>query len=239
VTPRPRQKHPEEHVHTRRLTQWQTGCAAIALALGVVCLPACGSSGGSSSGGATGGSSSTVTAPTASFAYSPSSPAVNVSVQFTDTSTGSPTSWAWDFGDGATSTSQSPTHVYATAGSFTVTQTVRNSAGSNARTQAVTVTGRTIGLMINDSRAFDGYTLFAPKQNTMTYLINNDGRIVHQWTASKYSPGQSVYLLPNGHLLRSCMTKGTLSSGGGEGGRIEEYDWDDNLVWSTDWATDT
>ena len=65
----------------------------------------------------------------------------------------------------------------------------------------------------------------------MTYLINNEGRIVNQWTASKYPPGQSVYLLENGHLLRACMTKGQLSSGGGEGGRIEEYDWDDNLVW--------
>ena len=55
---------------------------------------------------------------------------------------------------------------------------------------------RTVGLFLNDtSKTFKGYTLFAPKQNTMTYLINNDGRIVHQWTASKYPPGQSVYLL--------------------------------------------
>lgn len=99
---------------------------------------------------------------------------------------------------------------------------------------------RTVGLMLNDSaNVFNGYTLFAPKQNTMTYLINNDGRIVHQWTASKYPPGQSVYLLENGHLLRTCMTKGKLSSGGGEGGRIEEYDWNDSLVWSMDFSTDT
>ncbi len=100
-------------------------------------------------------------------------------------------------------------------------------------------TARTVGLMLNNSKAFPGYTLFAPKQNTMTYLINNEGRIVHQWTASKYPPGQSVYLLENGHLLRTCMTKGKLSSGGGEGGRIEEYDWDDNLVWELDFSTDT
>jgi len=97
---------------------------------------------------------------------------------------------------------------------------------------------RTVGVMINDSRAFDGYTLFAPKQNTMTYLIDNEGRIVNQWTGSKYPPGQSVYLLENGHLLRSCMTKGQLSSGGGEGGRIEEYDWEGNLVWELDFSTD-
>ena len=99
---------------------------------------------------------------------------------------------------------------------------------------------RTVGLFINNkTKVFDGYTLFAPKQNTMTYLINNEGRIVHEWNASQYAPGQSVYLLENGNLLRACMTKGKLSSGGGEGGRIEEYDWNDNLVWELDFSTDT
>lgn len=99
---------------------------------------------------------------------------------------------------------------------------------------------RTVGLMLNNTdKAYNGYTLYAPKQYHTTYLINNEGRIMHQWSKSIYPPGQSVYLLPNGHLLRSCMTKGQLSSGGGEGGRIEEYDWDDNLVWELDFSTTT
>ena len=100
---------------------------------------------------------------------------------------------------------------------------------------------RTVGLFLNDTtKVYKGYTLFAPKQYNTTYLINNEGRVVHRWAASKYPPGQTVYLLENGHLLRSCMTMGSkLSSGGGEGGRIEEYDWDDNLVWQLDFATDT
>jgi hypothetical protein len=99
---------------------------------------------------------------------------------------------------------------------------------------------RTVGLFLNDAaNVYNGYTLFAPKQYTSTYLINNEGRIMHQWKASKYPPGQSVYLLENGHLLRTCMTTGRLSSGGGEGGRVEEYDWNDNLVWELDFSTDT
>lgn len=104
-----------------------------------------------------------------------------------------------------------------------------------------TYTGtRTVGLLLNNTaKVFNGYTLFAPKQNTMTYLINNEGRIMHQWTKSTYPPGQSVYLLENGNLLRSCMTQGKLSSGGGEGGRVEEYDWDGNLIWELDFSTDT
>lgn len=98
---------------------------------------------------------------------------------------------------------------------------------------------RTIGLMVNESQAFPGYTLFSPKHYPYTYLINNEGRIIHQWTKSIYEPGQSVYLLENGNLLRTCMTKGKLSTGGGEGGRIEEYDWDGNLVWELDYSTET
>lgn len=99
---------------------------------------------------------------------------------------------------------------------------------------------RTVGLFTNNSaKVYNGYTLFAPKQYTSTYLINNEGRLLHQWTASKFPPGQSVYLLENGNLLRSCMTKGQLSSGGGEGGRVEEYDWNDNLVWQLDFSTAT
>ncbi len=99
---------------------------------------------------------------------------------------------------------------------------------------------RTIGLILNDTvQAFQGYTLFAPKQNTMTYLINNEGRKVHEWTASTHPPGQSVYLLENGNLLRTCMIQGQLGTGGGEGGRLEEYDWNDSLVWSLDFSTST
>jgi hypothetical protein len=93
--------------------------------------------------------------------------------------------------------------------------------------------GQTVGLFLNTSKACPGYTLFAPKHNTVTYLIDNQGRVVHQWK-SEYEPGQTVYLLPNGHLLRSCMVR---VQGGGEGGRIEEYDWDGKLVWEFTHAT--
>jgi len=52
-------------------------------------------------------------------------------VIFSDQSTNSPTSWLWDFGDGNTSTVQNPTHIYLTAGTFTVKLTVTNDFGSD------------------------------------------------------------------------------------------------------------
>jgi hypothetical protein len=99
---------------------------------------------------------------------------------------------------------------------------------------------RTVGLFLNDtSNVFKGYTLFSPKHYPYTYLINNEGRIIHQWTKCIYEPGQSVYLQENGNLIRTCMVKGQMNTGGGEGGRIEEYDWDGNLVWELDFSTST
>ncbi|WP_442919563.1 PKD domain-containing protein [Methanoculleus sp.] len=57
-------------------------------------------------------------------------------MQFTDTSTGNPTAWSWTFGDGGTSTEQNPVHTYTAAGTYTVTLTATNAAGSNTTTRA-------------------------------------------------------------------------------------------------------
>lgn len=59
---------------------------------------------------------------------------------FTDQSIGAD-EWTWDFGDGNTSTLQNPIHIYATAGVFNVTLTVRNltTGCSHSRTTPVIV----------------------------------------------------------------------------------------------------
>jgi len=82
-----------------------------------------------------------VTLPVANFAMDPLSGIgpVPLAVRFTDTSTGSPTAWWWNFGDDSSSTLQNPWHTYQDAGTYTVTLTVTNIAGSNARKRTVTV----------------------------------------------------------------------------------------------------
>ena len=50
---------------------------------------------------------------------------------------GLPLSYSWDFGDGTTSTSANPSHVYATAGTYTATLTVSN--GTQTGTSATRV----------------------------------------------------------------------------------------------------
>jgi len=68
-----------------------------------------------------------------------------LSVAFTDLSTdpdGSVISWYWRFGDGGVSFDRSPVHVYATAGTYTVTLSVAdNRAAGDSKTKSVTVGG--------------------------------------------------------------------------------------------------
>lgn len=78
--------------------------------------------------------------PTASFTRSPASGTAPLDVAFTDTSANEPTSWAWTFGDGGTSTQRHPTHRYTTPGTYTVSLTATNAAGSDTVTQTGSVT---------------------------------------------------------------------------------------------------
>jgi formylglycine-generating enzyme required for sulfatase activity len=93
---------------------------------------------------------------------------------------------------------------------------------------------RTVGIMLNTDEAWPGYTLISPMHSNYTYLLDNAGNYVRRWKATG-EPGRSSYLLENGHMIRaSAVMTGGPSTGGGEGGRIEEYDWDGNLVWAFD-----
>ncbi len=98
-------------------------------------------------------------------------------------------------------------------------------------------TTQTMGLFLNTGSAFDGYTLMAPMHYTRTYLINNAGLVVHTWDSTS-EPGRTAYLLENGHMIRAgSVMNGGPSTGGGEGGRIDEYDWDGNLVWQFEYVS--
>jgi PKD repeat protein len=115
-----------------------------------------------------------------------SSTANNLSVDFTDLSTGA-SSWAWDFGDGNTSTQQNPTHVYASAGTYTVTLTVDGNT-SCPFTQTITV-GPTsvttfgddmeVSMMPNPANAATTINFSqALKEQVQLQLVAVDGRIL-------------------------------------------------------------
>jgi Arylsulfotransferase (ASST) len=96
------------------------------------------------------------------------------------------------------------------------------------------------GLIVNRAGASPGYTLFAPLELERTYLMDMNGKIVHTWKTDT-RPGLSEYLLPNGHLLRAGNLElaNAFKTGAGAGGRVEELDWDGNLLWRFDYANGT
>ena len=86
----------------------------------------------------------------------------------------------------------------------------------------------TLGTISLLNEAYDGYTLFSSHKNT--FLINNCGQIINQWS-SEYLPGHSVYILPNGNLIRAGKKGDGNISFGGSGGIVEMFDWNGNLLW--------
>lgn len=90
---------------------------------------------------------------------------------------------------------------------------------------------RTVGIMQNDSSSFNGYTLIAPLNSTETYLIDNCGEVVNSWKNSTYRPGASVYLLDDGSIMRTGKLLTGQFVAGGSGGKIQRFDWNDNLIW--------
>ncbi|PNQ75371.1 hypothetical protein C1T31_04365 [Hanstruepera neustonica] len=103
---------------------------------------------------------------------------------------------------------------------------------------SISFSQNTIGILNNSPQSFNGLSLFAPLHSTETYLINNCGEVVHQWS-STYTPSASVYLLENGNLLRTGQIPNSDINFGGVGGRVELFDWDNNLLWSYNYSSPT
>lgn len=81
-------------------------------------------------------------APVTAFTVATSNLCEDAPISFTDQSTNFPTSWAWSFqaGTPATSTVQNPMVTYSTPGTYTVSLTATNSAGTGLTvTQTITI----------------------------------------------------------------------------------------------------
>ena len=54
-----------------------------------------------------------------------------------------------------------------------------------------------------------------------------------------YEPGNSVYLLDDGSLLRSCREfNPTFDARGGVGGRLQRIGWDGDVIWNFKFSDD-
>ncbi|HOX35986.1 MAG TPA: PKD domain-containing protein, partial [Methanoregulaceae archaeon] len=112
-------------------------------------------------------------APVAAFIATPTTGKAPLTVRFTDQSTNDPTSWTWDFGDGNSSWSeQNPVHTYAAAGTYAVTLTATNSAGSDdeVKTGYITVSAAPVVDVL-----FDGTVTLTPGSTFTQTAYNSAG----------------------------------------------------------------
>ncbi|MEO0897560.1 MAG: aryl-sulfate sulfotransferase [Bacteroidota bacterium] len=93
----------------------------------------------------------------------------------------------------------------------------------------------TVGLISHDdSKAQPGYNLLYPAGQSNAFLLDNCGRIVHTWPDTSYlRPGNGIYLLENGNLVKAKRNDfvgndSIWAPGGGE--TIEVRDWDNNRL---------
>lgn len=93
------------------------------------------------------------------------------------------------------------------------------------------------GLRVNTDRAAPGYVLFSPGPSGITYLIDNDGQVVHRWR-SDYGTGHGLYLRDNGNLVRAGQIADHDRFMGGQGGQLQAFTWDGELIWDYRLAND-
>jgi len=182
-------------------------------------------------------------APTANFSGSPTSGNAPLTVTFTDTSTGTPTSWSWDFANDGVydSTEQNPTHIFSSAGTYTVKLRATNAQGSDTETKTDYITVAAPGLPVVD---FTGTPLTGSVPLTVTFTasvtsatpitayawdFNNDGTVdsvlavplPHVYTrAGQYTVRLSVTNSEGTTVKTRSLYVNAGSSGSGTGGTI-------------------
>jgi PKD repeat protein len=162
----------------------------------------------------------TVTAPqppVADFTASSTSIYEGQSVDFTDTSTNGPTSWDWTFAGGTpgSSTAQNPTVTYNTAGTYTVSLTATNVAGSDTETKNnyITVSVAPIeyctssgnnqnyeyiaGVQVadlNNTSGASGYTDFTSQTANLTAGASTAVSLTPGFTGSSYTEWWKIWI---------------------------------------------
>jgi serine protease len=136
--------------------------------------------------------------PTAAFSVSTN----GLTATFTDSSTdtgGTISAHSWTFGDGSTSTATSPSHTYASAGTYSVTETVTDSANgkTSSATKSVTVAGGGVwtGSVNNLSQMSGGYLYYSvtvPAGATNLKFVTSGGSGI-DWLFVGYGYQPSLY----------------------------------------------
>lgn len=86
-------------------------------------------------------------------------------------------------------------------------------------------------LVLADDGLGGGYVLIAPMGDSKAHLIDESGKVVHEWECGD-GPANATYMLPDGSLLRTARAESRLfNARGGSGGRVKKVSWDGEVLW--------
>jgi len=96
-------------------------------------------------------------------------------------------------------------------------------------------TQNTVGLLsYTPEKSSDGYNLFFPHNQSTTFLLDNCGNVVHTWELpDTLRPGNAVYLLENGLLIRCSRPNNIINDpiwAGGGGQFVDVVDWSGEIL---------
>lgn len=83
----------------------------------------------------------------------------------------------------------------------------------------------------SQGQSFEGFALYNLMNSNTTYLIDENGDIVHRWNCS-LPCNYTVLLKENGNIIRGATNPGNILNGAAVGGMIQELDSASNVVWS-------
>lgn len=131
--------------------------------------------------------------PIAAFTATPTNITPGQSIQFTDQSTNTPTSWFWNFGDGSTATTKNPSHIYTSAGTYTVILTATNSYGYNSETKTnyIIVNSAGGGIIFNPDLTYGSVTDIDGNVYK-TIVIGTQTWMAENLKTTKYRNGNSI-----------------------------------------------
>jgi hypothetical protein len=94
------------------------------------------------------------------------------------------------------------------------------------------------GLIRNVPGAQQGYTMMAPFGSKIAYLLDMEGRVVHEW---KNEPAMGhPYLQDNGDIVFSTGKPGghKVFTAPGGAGTIRRLAWDSSLIWEFEYSSE-
>lgn len=95
------------------------------------------------------------------------------------------------------------------------------------------------GIKINSKDLTPGYVMFGVPNSASIYLIDREGKVVHEWKGNYGAMAVSAYLEEDGSIIQTSKDPDfPVFAGGGESGRIQKISWDSKILWDFEYANE-